>query len=57
LPRADDHLLDLLIGNAARRAGARLVIHPVQPLANKPCANLHTVVCDMRSRFATTVLS
>ena len=38
--RADDHALDLVIGDAPRRARTWLVVQPIQPLANKPCAPL-----------------
>ncbi len=52
LQRTNDHLLNLLITDLTRGPLARLIVQPVQSLPHEPAAPLHTVVCDMRSRFA-----
>jgi hypothetical protein len=38
LERPHDHLFDLRVADPARRTGARLVIQPVQALADEPSA-------------------
>src|SRR3989441_5773531 len=49
--RADDHLLDLVVGDTARRPGPRLIIQAREALPHKPRSPL----ADRRGRGAQSV--